>query len=86
MSHEADEAHLLLSFGRNVRAARERAGLSQEQLAALASLHRTYVGSLERGERNVSIINVHKLAAALHTDPGALLWLNDRNGHDSPPA
>lgn len=40
-------------------------GISQEQLADLADLHRTYVGSIERGERNVSLSNIVKLATAL---------------------
>jgi transcriptional regulator with XRE-family HTH domain len=47
--------------------------LSQEALADLAGLHRTYVGSIERCERNVSIDNIEKLASALHTDIAELL-------------
>lgn len=52
-------------FGANVRREREKAGLSQEALAHLAGLHRTYVGSVERGERNVSIDAMSKLLRAL---------------------
>lgn len=48
-----------------VRAERARLGLSQESLAEKAGLHRTYIGSIERGERNVSIDNVERLAKAL---------------------
>ena len=53
------------TLARNLRLLRARRGISQEQLADLAGLHRTYVGSVERGERNISIDNVEKLARAL---------------------
>lgn len=56
---------LLVSFGARVRKLRTDRGLSQEKLAELADLHRTYVGSLERGERNVALINIYRLARAL---------------------
>ena len=52
-------------FGANVRSRRETLGMSQEALAARAGLHRTYVGSVERGERNVSLMNILRLASAL---------------------
>ena len=61
-----------LQFGQRVRAAREARGLSQERLAELAGLHRTYVSSLERGERNVGLDNVYALARALDVPPSAL--------------
>jgi transcriptional regulator with XRE-family HTH domain len=54
-------------FSQNVRKARLAKGLSQEDLAELASLHRNYVGGVERGERNISIDNMEKLARALST-------------------
>ena len=54
-----------VAFGRRVRGLRERLGLSQEQLAQRSGLHRTYVGGIERGERNPSLINISRLAAAL---------------------
>ncbi|REJ91910.1 MAG: XRE family transcriptional regulator [Planctomycetota bacterium] len=52
-------------FGRKLRSVRRSKGVSQERLAALAGLHRTYVSSVERGERNISLVNIDRLAAAL---------------------
>jgi transcriptional regulator with XRE-family HTH domain len=57
-----------LRFARNLRAKRNERRFSQEELAAIAGLHRTYVGSIERGERNVSIDNIERLASALGLD------------------
>lgn len=63
----------LRKFGANIRKARERTGLSQEALAEDAELHRTYVGSVERGERNIGLLNIIRLADALRVKPAALL-------------
>lgn len=60
-------------FARNVRLRRSKLGLSQEELAARAGLHRTYIGSIERAERNVSIDNMEKIATALTTTMAVLV-------------
>ncbi|MFZ0273139.1 MAG: helix-turn-helix transcriptional regulator [Acidobacteriaceae bacterium] len=57
----------------NLRRLRAEQGISQEELADLAGLHRTYVGSIERSERNVSIDNIAKPAAALRIEASELL-------------
>ena len=53
------------TFGKRLRKLRQEKSLSQESLAAAAGLHRTYIGSIERGEQSVSIDNVQKIAKAL---------------------
>lgn len=55
-----------LVFADNLRKLRLEQGISQERLAELANLHRTYIGSVERGERNISIDNMQELANALN--------------------
>jgi transcriptional regulator with XRE-family HTH domain len=62
-----------VSFGKQVRKLRLERGLSQENLAELANLHRNYVGGVERGERNIAIINIVALAHALRVKPAKLL-------------
>lgn len=56
---------LRAAFGRRVRELRQRLGISQEELADRAGLHWTYVGGIERGERNPALVNIGKLAKAL---------------------
>lgn len=54
-----------IQFGKNVRALRLKKGLSQEKFAEICDLHRTYIGGIERGERNVSFNNIIAIAKAL---------------------
>lgn len=61
------------ALGRAVRGLREAAGLSQQELAGRCGLHRTYVGGIERGERNVSFTNLLRIARALSVAPSRLL-------------
>ncbi|MCA9372382.1 helix-turn-helix transcriptional regulator [Candidatus Woesebacteria bacterium] len=60
-------------LGQKIKDLRLRAGYSQEELAGKASLHRTYMSDIERGERNVSVENIKKIADALGVDPSELL-------------
>lgn len=64
-SSDAGERRILRSFGQNVRDRRKERGLSQEELAAEASLDRTYMGGIERGERNLGLLNIVRVAKAL---------------------
>ncbi len=59
------KADILKAFGRNVRRLREAQGLSQEELAERAQVHRTYVGMVERAEKNITLRNIEKFAKAL---------------------
>ena len=69
---DACDGELLRTFGETVRALRSRQGLSQEALAERAGLHRTYVGGIERGERNLALVNVCRVASALGTSMSGL--------------
>jgi transcriptional regulator with XRE-family HTH domain len=62
----------MVAFGIRMKAIRERRGYSQEFLADLAHLHRTYIGGVERGERNVSLVNIWRIADALEVPPSFL--------------
>jgi transcriptional regulator with XRE-family HTH domain len=58
----------LKEFGNRVRELRLEKGYSQEKLAELASLHRNYIGMVERGERNMTLLNIKKIARALNIE------------------
>lgn len=64
---------ILTKFGNEVKGRRTSLGLSQEELAHLCDLHRTYIGSIERGERNVSLQNITAISKALKCNPSELL-------------
>ena len=68
----------LQRFGARVRAERERLGISQEKLAEQAGLHRTYLGGVERGDRNVGLVNIIRIARALGVPVAALFCDVDR--------
>jgi transcriptional regulator with XRE-family HTH domain len=62
-----------VEFGRRMRARRAEMGWSQERLADVVGLHWTYVGPVERGERNISLLNILRIADALEIDAGRLV-------------
>ncbi len=62
-----------VSFGKTVRKYRNQRGLSQEELAGLTGIHRTYIGGIERGERNPTLLMIHRIADALNVNPARLL-------------
>lgn len=64
---------ILKQFGSKVRKLRKSNGWSQEKLAKRTGLHRTYIGSIERSERNISLINVERIAKALNVNIKSLL-------------
>lgn len=70
-THAGDPA--LTGLGVVIRASRAQVGLSQEALAVDAGLDRSYVGGIERGEHNLTLINLQKIAVALGTKPSQLL-------------
>lgn len=64
---------ILLRFGKNLQECRKAQQLSQEQLAELAGVHRTYIGMIERAEKNITLCNIEKIAKALNISISKLL-------------
>lgn len=64
---------VLRRFGEAIRAERRRQGISQEQLALLSDLNRTYMGGVERGEENISLVKIVQITDVLQTKPSRLL-------------
>ncbi len=64
---------ILIKFGENVRRIRKEKHLSQEDLSFKADLHRTYIGMIERAEKNITLLNIEKIAIALNVKPQELL-------------
>src|SRR5258706_12556261 len=80
-----NRTHMLSSdikgqFGAAVRSRRKGLGISQEELAGRAGLHRTYVADIERGARNLSLANIEKLARALETSIPTLFSPDESHG------
>jgi transcriptional regulator with XRE-family HTH domain len=68
-----DKSNILEKFGDKLKQLRKVKGLSQEQLAEKANLHRTYIGMIERAEKNITLLNIEKIANALDTKISSLL-------------
>ena len=64
---------IIIRFGKRIREERTKKDLSQEQLAELANVHRTYIGMIERGEKNITLINIERIAKALKISVSELL-------------
>ena len=67
------QKQILISFGKKVREIRKEKGLSQEELSFRANLHRTYIGMIERAEKNITLLNIEKIANALEVNICELL-------------
>lgn len=65
--------NILIKFGERVREVRKEKGLSQEELAHKADLHRTYIGMIERAEKNITLLNIEKIANALEVSITTIL-------------
>ena len=68
---------ILITFGEKVRETRKDKGLSQEELAHKADLHRTYIGMIERAEKNITLLNIEKIANALEVNINELIIFNN---------
>ncbi|MDH1883844.1 helix-turn-helix transcriptional regulator [Empedobacter sp. GD03797] len=70
------KSEILIQFGNRVKELRKAQNMSQEDLADAAGLHRTYIGMIERAEKNITLVNIEKIANALKTEINTLF--NDR--------
>lgn len=70
---EADDKKILKQFGENIRKLRKQLGFNQEELADEAKIERSYMGTIERGERNPTLLKVYRIAKALKVSAGKLL-------------
>ena len=76
------DARLKAAFGESVRKFRISKGLSQEKLAEHAGIHRTYIGDVERGLRNIALVNMHRIAVALGVPLSLLIAEMDKRGDE----
>lgn len=79
------EGDLQRRVGQNLRTYRQARGLSQEAFAAVLGVHRTYMGGLERGERNLTLKSLERIAARIDVEPLALLAAPEAAHHPDAP-
>jgi transcriptional regulator with XRE-family HTH domain len=75
-----DDTHFLQAIGSTIRDLRDARGMTQAQLAEACGLHRTFIGSVERGERNVAILNLRRIAKSLRVPLAELFAGRSKNG------
>ncbi|PTB21619.1 XRE family transcriptional regulator [Trinickia symbiotica] len=80
MSNQTQKCEAQLLFAANMRRIRKAKELTQEKIAEAADLHPNYVSSVERGERNISICNIARIASALGVTMAALVAEHERDG------
>lgn len=80
-----DDRDFLEKIGFRIRELRQARGMTQEQLAKACELHRTFIGSVERGERNVAVLNLRKIARSLRI-PVADLFTDPENSDPATPS
>jgi transcriptional regulator with XRE-family HTH domain len=76
------EETILIQFGKQVRMLRQKQNISQEKLALIADLDRTYISGIERGKRNISLLNISKIADALHIELTTLFDFDKVENHE----
>ena len=82
MAKKHTHSQILLTFGKTVKKFRQKLKVSQEALAYDVGIHRTYMSSLERGERNVAILNIVRIAKALKVMPSELFSDLDKSARN----
>ncbi|RRS10003.1 XRE family transcriptional regulator [Pseudoalteromonas sp. J010] len=79
-----NEEKILQVFGLHIKSLRLKLGLSQEELASLCELDRTYISGIERGKRNISLLNILKLADSLQSSASELMNFKSKDNNDKP--